>query len=160
MSAGALIGTDGFALVLVAVVVLQRIVPGHAALVATGTAVALYFAVPLAALRSGAAFNFWEYTAVYSCLTLAFLMVFGALYKSVSLRMLEFLLAQPGRAAPAQTVARECVSAASFAHRLEVIERARLATPAPEGFALTQRGRALARVVRALHALFAIERIG
>lgn len=160
MSPGALLGLAAFAAYLAAVLVLQRVLPGRATPVATGVAVALYVGAPLFALGTGGRFNFWEYSAVYSCLTLAFLMAFGALYKSVSLRMLEFLLGQPQRSAAAQAVLERCVAEASFAHRLQVIESTHLATRAPAGFALTAKGRALARAVRGLHALFAIERIG
>jgi hypothetical protein len=160
VSAGALVGLAGFGVYVAAVLVLQRIVRGKAALVATGAAVAFYLIAALAALGAGWRFNFWEYTAVYSFFTLAFLMVFGAVYKSVSLRMLEFLLEQPGRSAPAEILRQRYVATGSFTHRLQVIEDARFARRGPEGFALTAKGRALARAVHGLHALFAIERIG
>ena len=132
----------------------------HAAPVAIGAAVALYPAVLLALIALGAQLEFWQYTAVYSCLTLAVLMAFGALYKSVSLRMLEFLLGRPGRGAPAQALLERYVASESFAHRLAVIESAGFAAREGERFALTPRGRAVARAVRGLHALYAIERIG
>jgi hypothetical protein len=91
---------------------------------------------------------------------LLFLMAFGALYKSISLRILLDLLDRPGQAGLYSAILGRYVAAESFESRLAVMQENGFAVLTPAGYALTDKGRRLARLVGALHRLFAIERSG
>ena len=90
----------------------------------------------------------------------AFLMAFGALYKSISLRILLDLLDRPGHAGLYSAILARYVAAESFENRLTVMQENGFAVPTPAGYALTDKGRRLAGLVGVLHRLFAIERSG
>jgi hypothetical protein len=160
MTSGTISGAAAFAIYLVAVLVFLRLERDRAAAVVVILAIVVYFSGLIAPLLTGITLNFWEYTAVFCFFTLTFLMAFGAIYKSVSLRMLEFLLDHPNHAASKDALLTRYVAEESFEHRLDVIQQSRFAARLPDGFVLTGKGRTVARAVTCLHALFAIERIG
>jgi hypothetical protein len=76
------------------------------------------------------------------------------------LRILLDLLDRPGNAGLYSAILARYVVAESFESRLIVMQENGLAVLTPAGYALTDKGRRLARAVAALHRLFAIERSG
>ena len=159
--AGALFGIGGFIVYLAAVAIVLRLpwrVPP--ARTAIGIALLAYAAVLAAAAQFSHGANFWTMSIIFWFSTLVFLMAFGALYKSVSLRILLHLLDRPGHAGPYSAILARYVAAESFENRLIVMEENGFAVPTPAGYALTDKGRRLAGVVGVLHQLFAIERSG
>ncbi|HXM81938.1 MAG TPA: hypothetical protein VN929_08410 [Burkholderiales bacterium] len=160
MTSAMISGAAAFAIYLVATLIFLRLMRDKSAAVVVTIAIVAYFGGLFIPVLKGVTLNFWEYTAVFSCFTLTFLMAFGAIYKSVSLRMLDFLLDHPNHAASKHSLMTRYVAEESFEHRLDVILQSRFAARFPDGFVLTRKGRAVARAVTCLHALFAIERIG
>ena len=154
-------GIGGFLFYLAAVAVVLRLPwalpPARAAI---GIALLAYAAAVAAAAVFGRNANFWSVSIVFWFATLLFLMAFGALYKSVSLRILLDLLGRPGHAGLYSAILARYVAAESFESRLTVMQENGFAVATPAGYALTDKGRRLARVVGALHRLFAIERSG
>ena len=127
---------------------------------AIGIALLAYVAAVAAAAVFGRNANFWSVSIVFWFATLLFLMAFGALYKSLSLRILLDLLGRPGHAGHYSAILAHYVAAESFENRLMVMHESGFAVPTPAGYALTDKGRRLASVVGVLHQLFAIERSG
>ena len=159
--ADALFGIAGFLFYLAAVAVALRLPwalsPARAVI---GIALLVYAAAGGAAAVFGRNVNFWNMSIVFWFTTLLFLMAFGALYKSISLRILLDLLDRPGHAGLYSAILARYVAAESFESRLTVMQENGFAILTPAGYVLTDRGRRLAGLVGSLHRLFAIERSG
>ena len=84
-------------------------------------------------------------------------MGFGAVYKSISLRILLRLLERPGHAEDYAAVLARYVTDESFESRLKVMEAYGFAQFTPGGYALTEKGRRLAQTIDWLQRLFAIK---
>jgi hypothetical protein len=150
-----------FVAYVVLVPLVLRLLPGRSpALLAVGSAPIVFCVAMLLVAGSGQRVQFWPYSAAYWFATGSFLMVFGALYKSVSLRLLGYLLDQPGRSMNYDEVMRKYVEDETFARRIVVMQEAGLALSIPGGYTLTERGRTLALALRGLHGWFRIERSG
>lgn len=109
---------------------------------------------------SGRAVNVWAFSVCYWFFVLCFLMVFGALYKSLSLRILLDLSKIPGRTDSYAALHSRYIERESFQSRLNVIQQARFAQSTESGFALTARGRRLAEAAHAMQRVFRIEKSG
>ena len=140
--------------------VLRRSRAFSPARVAVGGAWFAYAVAVAAAAVFGRNANFWTVSICYWFPALVFLMGFGAVYKSVSLRILLDLLGRPGQAEHYSRVLARYVAAESFESRLEVMIENRFAVLTSVGYTLTDRGRRLAKATGALQKLFAIERSG
>jgi hypothetical protein len=155
------IGIAGFALYLAAIAVALRQVPALSpACITVGTALLAYACILCLVAVSPVRANFWILSVTFWFPTLVFLMGFGAVYKSISLRMLLDLRQWPLHTEMHSTVLARYVVAESFERRLEVMRENRLAVRGPAGYMLTGRGGVLAAVIIALQRLFAIERSG
>jgi hypothetical protein len=104
--------------------------------------------------------NIWAYVITYSCLSLIFLMGFGAVYKSLSLRILLDLSKQPNMTDSYVRIYNSYLINDSFVNRLEVIKAQKFATENDHHFSLTPRGRALSSRVRTIQQIFGIENSG
>ena len=161
MSADIWLGTAGFVLYIATVAAALRLARGRSpAGVAIGAAFAVYAVVLAAAAVISCEANFWTTSIFFWFPTVVFLMGFGAVYKSVSLRILLDLLLRPGHAERYSAMLARYVAAESFENRLVVMQGSGLTVATSAGYALTGRGRLLAGVVGALQGLFAIERSG
>lgn len=160
MPAGVVAGVAGFISYLLVSMVLLRRSSASPAAVVTLTALAMYPATLAATLLLGWTVAFWPFSAIYWCLSLIFLMIFGAVYKSISLRILLDLLERPGRSDDYAAVLQRYVSEESFERRLRVMLDAGFAARDANGFRLTEKGRRIATIVRGVQAAFAIEASG
>ncbi|MCW4116987.1 hypothetical protein NPA31_018670 [Aurantimonas sp. MSK8Z-1] len=125
------------------------------------TSAALVCLVALAlCLLFGDAVPFWSFAATYGFLTLCFLMVFGAVYKSISLRILLDLSRRPGHRDGYDAVMARYIVEESYQSRLSVILENGYATVNSGHYALTERGRRLATAVRGVQRVFNIETSG
>jgi hypothetical protein len=161
MPASIVLGAAGFVVYVAAVAVMLRLRrTASPALVAVGAALFAYVAMLTAAIGINRAVNFWAMSAIFWFPTMVFLMLFGALYKSVSLRILADLLARPGHAELCSVILQRYIAAESFETRLALILENRWAVPTSGCYALTDSGQRLARLVSALQRMFAIQRSG
>ncbi len=87
---------------------------------------------------------------------LCFLMAFGGIYKSISLRILLDLLNRPNRCDRYETILNRYVERESYQGRLRILIGDGLATRVPAGFQLTRKGRRIAAAAHALQRLFKI----
>jgi hypothetical protein len=143
-----------------ALVVLRAPSRRSPAVVVAGLAPVGYVAALGWTLVTGGTLLFWAFSATYAFLTLAFLVAFSAVYKSVTLRILGDLLAQPDGADIVDAILSRYVMAESFRSRVAVLTGQGFADRTAGGLRLSARGRRLARAVRAVQSAWKIEQSG
>jgi hypothetical protein len=151
-------GSAWFVLFLLFMQALVRALPRHSpASIAVGSAV-LFFALslPLGLLLPISA-NYWRALALFGFLTIACLMVFGAVYKSISLRMLLELSRAPARRMPASQLLHRYVERESFEARVRTMIDQGLAVEVESGIALTANGRQLAAATQRVQTFYGID---
>lgn len=158
---GLLHGALAFAAYVVAVLVLLRLARRtEPALVTVAAAFGIcLLALPVFVL-AGQRLNLWVYLVSYWFLATSFLMAFGAVYKSLSLRILMDLLDKPGRSDDYQDIFSRYLVQDSYQNRLGVIVDKGLVTLHGGRYELSERGHRLARNVRAVQLWFGITRSG
>ncbi|MFO0802179.1 MAG: hypothetical protein U0791_03505 [Gemmataceae bacterium] len=102
---------------------------------------------------------YWPIAAVGGFGAVAWLFVFSAVYKSVSLRILSQLARVEGNELPLETVTTDYVMP-EFAARVDVLRNMGCAEPVGAGDALTAKGAATAKRILAVQKLCGIERSG
>jgi hypothetical protein len=103
---------------------------------------------------------FWPLFASYSLLSLTFLLAFGAVYKSISLRILSDLLQRPERSDDYQAILARFIEDESYGARLSLLVSEGLAEREDSRFRLTPKGWRLAKVVSSVQRFFAIRSSG
>jgi hypothetical protein len=125
-----------------------------------GAALLAYVMVLAATAALGRNANFWTVSIVFWFPTLLFLMGFGAVYKSISFRILLDLLVRPGHAELYSAMLARYVETESFQNRLVVMQKNGYTMLTTSGYALTSNGRRIARMIGVMQRLFAIQRSG
>jgi hypothetical protein len=146
-----------FGAISLALRIARRIEP--ALLVVAATFVIFFVALALL-IAIGQRINFWVFGASYWFFALSFLVAFGSIYKSVSLRILSDLSREPGRSCLYDDVLARYIAQESYKNRLMVIEDKRLATRSGTLYTLTNRGRKVAATARAIQEVFGITHSG
>ena len=103
---------------------------------------------------------FWPLSAAYGFLTLSLLMVFGALYKSVSLRMLGDLSKAADHALPERELLARYIEEDSFGRRVAILLEQDMAERAGDGLRLSSKGRRIAAGIHLLQRAFGIRASG
>jgi hypothetical protein len=154
-------GLAGFAAYLLLVIVLLRTLRGMApSLVVTIASIVAYVGTVATALASDSTVLFWPLSASYWFFALCFLMVFGAIYKSISLRILLDLSKRPHRTDRYESVLSRYVEGESYQDRLTVMLTAGLVVGGAQALRLTTKGRRLAGTVDRIQTMYKIERSG
>jgi hypothetical protein len=158
---------DAFAMAALAAVLwlavalaLLRTMRHSPALTMTGSATLVYFAVLAAALVAPVRIAFWPFSAAYAFLALCVLMPFGALYKSVSLRMLGDLSRTAGQALPEQQLLARYIEEDSFGRRVDILLAQGYAEREAGKLRLSAKGRRIAAGIHVLQRAFAIRTSG
>jgi len=160
MDTGIAQGLLGFLLYLGVVPLILRIrLGGEPAVIVAIAAVALWVLSLAALLAAGQELNFWAFSTSYWFLALCFLMAFGAIYKSISLRIVAHLLECPNQGETYAKVKR-LVLEESYQERLGIIVAKRYADRTGDRFLLTAKGSYIARWARFLQTIFLIARSG
>lgn len=133
---------------------------GSPAGVAIILAVGGYLVLLAVVLVAGVAASFWALSICYWFVAVSFLMLFGAVYKSISLRMIIDLYERPDRSAPEDAVRAGYVEADSFESRLAVMVQSGFVREVAGGYVLLPKGRRVAEAAAVLQKAFAIERSG
>lgn len=163
-NASLILGIALFACCFLAILVVLRVSRREPAILVVATPLAVYalglLGLGVTAWRDEAP-NFWVVSIVYWFLVLSFLMVFGAVYKSLSLRMLLSLLEAEGRTMDDEELAERYIKQQSFKDRLAVMVDKQLATIDQDGSVrLTARGGSVARLARRVQDIYRIEKSG
>lgn len=154
-------GLLGFAAYFGAICLVLRLGRRQApALMSLATGFAAYAVVLGLLILAGQNVPFWSYSVTYWCFVLSFLLAFGAIYKSISLRILLDLFKRPGRCGSYEHVLATYVALESYQNRLTVIQDSGFATRAGERYILSERGRHIASLTAAVQQVFAIRRSG
>jgi hypothetical protein len=160
METGICQGLVAFLLYLGATPLLLRLRPASEPAAVVLAAAAAFWLLSLAALlAAGQRVNFWAFSITYGFLALCFLMAFGAIYKSISLRVVAHLFGLPAHAAPGHALERQVLEA-SYQERLEIIAEKRYAHRAGESYTLSPSGSRIAARARRLQSAFRIMRSG
>ena len=130
------------------------------ALVAITTCYVVFLIAIPSFLVIGHSMNVWAFAVSYWFFAILFLVMFGAVYKSISLRILLDLLEKPQQTECYQVILDRYIIEDSYQARLDVIEQRGLAVRHRDQFALTERGCRIARLVRAAQEMFGIRRSG
>ena len=150
----------GALLWLLVVLVLLRVTRRSPALVVTGSATLVYVIVLIASSAFVTRLAFWPFSSAYGFLTLSLLMVFGALYKSVSLRMLGDLSKVSGHAVPERELLAHYIEEDSFGRRVAILLDQGHAERGADGLRLSIKGRRFAAAIHRLQRAFAIRASG
>ena len=156
-----LFGGLGFLLYLACVVIMLRIAcAAGPSRIVIGAAVIVGIATVVGALVVRPVILFWPLFASYSLLSLTFLLVFGAVYKSISLRILGDLLQRPEWSDDYQGILARYIEEESYRARLSLLVSEGLAERVDARFRLTPKGWRLAKAVSNLQRFFAIRSSG
>ena len=153
-------GAAGALVWLAVVLVLLRISKRSPALIVVASAGVVYVALLAFSPAFFHRLAFWPFSAAYGFLTLCVLMLFGALYKSVSLRMLGDLSKTAGHALPEQELLVRYIEEDSFGRRVGILLDQGHAERSAEGLALSSKGRRIAAAIARLQQAFAIRASG
>ncbi len=154
-------GVCGFTAYLVLTACLLRLLQRKApALVVITASILVYLAILVVVMLSDWVVMFWYLTATYWFLVLCFLVMFGAVYKSISLRILFDLLNRPARSDLYARILERYIRQESYMSRLQVMMSDGLAVQLPAGFQLTEKGYRIAAIVHAIQQAFNIQRSG
>jgi hypothetical protein len=159
MSEAFVFGAAGALVWLAVVLVLLRISKRSPALIVVASAGVVYVALLAFSPAIFHRLAFWPFSAAYGFLTLCVLMLFGALYKSVSLRMLGDLSKTAGHALPEQELLARYIEE-DFGRRVAILLDQGHAKRSAEGLALSSKGRRIAAAIARLQQAFAIRASG
>jgi hypothetical protein len=160
MNSAFVLAGAGALLWLAAVLVLLRVMRRSPAVIVVGTAALVYLALLVASLALPMWVAFWSFSAAYGFLTLSLLMVFGALYKSVSLRILGDLSEVAGLTLPEKELLARYIEEESFDRRVAILLEQGYAERAADGLRLSNKGRRIAAAIRLLQRAFTIRASG
>ena len=138
-----------------------RLLHSHSpALLAVGLSFLGYLALLASAMLAFGTNSFWSISISYWFGCLCFLMVFGAVYKSISLRVLDQLALSSADRVHEKVLSDAYIKSESFDRRLDVILENGYAEKTVAGYSLLPKGQRLARIVKWFHRIFSIERSG
>ncbi len=150
----------GFVVYILVVLMLLRISSMSPAALVCISALVLYPLTLVIPLILGTSIEFFNFSAIYWFLTALFLLAFGAVYKSISLRILLDLLERPDRSENYEAILARYIFKDSFENRLEVMRKAGLAMLKESDIELTAKGRTIVAYIFLLQRIFAIEQTG
>jgi hypothetical protein len=159
MSGAFVLAGAGVLLWLALVPVLLRVSKRSPALIVITSAPLVYVALLAASIAMPRRLAFWPFSAAYGFLTLCLLMLFGALYKSVSLRILGDLSKAAGHALPQQELLARSIED-SFGRRVAILLEQGHAERTAKGLELSNKGRRIAAGIHRLQQAFAIRASG
>ena len=153
-------GACGAVVYVVATMIALRIFRRAApAAIVTTTAIVVYVVV-ITIAAVGSRLHFWALSAAYWLFVLSFLMVFGAIHKSISLRILLDLLERPQHRDSYQAILDRYVVHESYRDRTGILIAHGLATRGNSGLHLTRKGQRIAAGVSRLQRFFKIVESG
>lgn len=105
--------------------------------------------------------NFFSFSSLYWFLTLSLLMVFGAIYKSISLRMMLHLLNNPEKKDFYDAIMKNYIKDQSYLKRISILlEKKMIRKTGNASFSLTKRGNTLAKTIWLIQKIFSIKESG
>ena len=156
MTAAFVMAGLGVGLWLAIVPTLLRTMKRSPAAIALGCGALVYLAVLAISLACRVRVAFWDFSAAYGFIILCLLMAFGALYKSVSLRILGDLSKIPEHAMSERELFVRYIEEESFARRVGILLERDLAERSGGALKLSTKGRRIAACIQLLQRTFTI----
>jgi|GEM_PF-2558660 len=105
--------------------------------------------------------HFFTFSSTYWFLSLSLLMIFGAVYKSISLRMMLHLLNTPDKTDSYQAILEHYIKSQSYLNRFEILlEKELIESHDAHSYRLTTKGRWLANKLWFIQKTLAIKESG
>ena len=157
-------GLGGFALFVAVSPVLQLVIPRIApraspvAILATASLIA-HLASSLLGAAFAHPFQYWNATSVFCFGVMSYIYLFGAVYKSISLRLLLELADRPGRSIELSEISDQRIPI-MFAERTDILIEGGWVVRSDDTFSATPAGHGLTARITKLRRLFAIGNSG
>lgn len=130
-------------------------------LLVCSNALLIYFSALLFIGAMNYQINFFSFSSLYWFLALTLLMFFGAIYKSISLRMMLHLFHQPNNTDRYDVILENYIKDQSYHNRIDILLDKKLIEPSTNhSFNLTKKGQELARKLLMMQQLFSIKESG
>jgi hypothetical protein len=102
-------------------------------------------------------FSIWHFSALYSCGIALVIFIYGAVLKSLSLRMALFTASRPAKCSPVDVLSKSIITPA-FDERISILERKKLICRIEPGtYVTTPKGRRVATQISNIRHWLAIE---
>lgn len=156
------LGTIFFAIYLITILLALRVLrKSTPTTVVCGSAVIVYmFSLIFIGSRNWQ-INFFSYSSLYWFLTLSLLMLFGAIYKSISLRMMLHLLNKLGKKDSYDTILENYIKNQSYSNRIDILfQKQLIKNSGANSFNLTEKGVKFAKKIALVQRIFSIKESG
>jgi hypothetical protein len=138
--------------------IIKKISP---AVLVCGSSLLVYFLGLVLIGLNGLEINFFSFSSIYWFLTLSLLMVFGAVYKSISLRMMLHLLNRPKKSDYYDAILQNYIKDQSYTNRINILlEKEMIAESEKDTFRITKKGAFYARNLWLIQQVFSIKESG
>lgn len=156
------IGMTFFGIYLTIILILLRIVRNISPTIIVCTSAIFVYSLGLIVISiTGWHVYFFSFSSIYWFLTLTLLMIFGAVYKSISLRMMLHLLHKPDKTDFYATILQNYIKNQSYLNRIDILlEKKLIKQSGNASFNLTKRGNRFARQLWLMQKLFCIKESG
>lgn len=101
--------------------------------------------------------KFFAFSSSYWFFTFSMMMVFFAVYKSISLRM---MLNLENAASSLETILSEYIQQESYTERLNILVKNKFITKTSKGYVISSKGETYARIILSIQKIFKIEQSG
>ncbi len=109
----------------------------------------------------GSHINFFTFSSVYWFFAISLLMYFGAIYKSISLRMMQHLLCKPNKSDYSDILLESYIQNQSYSQRVEILlKNGMLHKNENSTLTLTKKGNTLAKLTCVIQNIFSIKDSG
>lgn len=124
-------------------------------------AILIYFIALACACLNKHTINFFALSSLYWFLVLSLLMYFGAIYKSISLRVMSNLLMQPEKKDLYESILRTYIKDQSYHNRVEILSTKEMIYELPnQTYALSDTGMAFVEKLIFIQRIFSIKESG
>lgn len=144
--------------ILIALRTMRQISPS---IIVCGNALIVYVVALISIVICRWHIHFIAFTSLYWFLTLCLLMFFGAVYKSISLKMLLHLSKKESHTDSYETILNHYIKNQSYANRVDILLEKKLISPSSDAsYSLTKKGNLLAKNISRLQRVFSIKESG
>lgn len=156
MSISLLFALGAFSTYVILTLIVLRISSKSPAAIVCILAMGIYMLALVAPLLPLMHIEFFAFSTAYWFLCAIFLLAFGAVYKSISLKILLNLLEREDRSESYDVILTRYILQNSFQNRLEIMRTSGFIIVNHGNFQLTEKGRSLASRVRLLREFFGL----
>lgn len=156
------LGIGFFGIYLITILCALRIVKEKSpAVLVCGSAILIYIFGLMVIYCMGWAINFFSFSSTFWFLSISVLMIFGAVYKSISLRMMLHLLNQPAKTDTYDAILENYIKNQSYTNRVDILLEKNMIQKEDETlYCLTNKGKFFASLLGGIQQTFSIKESG